>query len=104
MKRGPSRPRWNRRAIRWVRIFFIGRSDGDALEIAQAECHAEGWPWLQPQVESCELHWVVNTQPDAEGRSARIIVNKFTGEIVCKSFIRRIAAEATTGVNKPSRQ
>jgi len=68
------------------------RSHDEVLSIAQAGCHAEGWPWQEPSdIESCGLHWVVSSGGDASGRRARIVITKLTGEIICKSFIRRAA-------------
>ena len=74
----------------WAKRLLATGSQDEVLSIAQAGCHAEGWPWQEPShIESCGLHWVVSSEGDASGRRARIVIKKLTGEIICKSFIRR---------------
>ena len=78
--------------IRWARQWLgdRDRSDNDPITIARSACEAEEWPWLEPAcVESTRRHWIVVTNTDQCGRNARIIINKLTGAIICKSFMRR---------------
>jgi hypothetical protein len=77
--------------IRGFRQWLAGETDRDAITIARTACAAEKWPWLEPvRVESMGLHWVVTTSYDMSGRNARIVVSKRTGEVICKSFLRRM--------------
>ena len=77
-------------SIHRAKRLLATRSHDEVLSIAQAGCHAEGWPWQEPShIESCGLDWVVSSGGDESGRSARIVIKKLTGEIICKSFIRR---------------
>jgi hypothetical protein len=69
----------------------MARSDPEtALAIARAECKSEGWPWLEPvTLQSDARNWIVATACDASNRGARILISQATGEVVCKSFVRR---------------
>ncbi len=76
--------------ICWLKRLRARRRFKGPLAVAKAACCAEEWPWLEPaSVESKALHWVVSTGSDPSGRSARIVIRKSTGRILCKSFMRR---------------
>ena len=80
--------KWN--LIRWLKRSLARRGRRNPLAVARAACRAEDWPWMEPaSVESNALHWVVSTGTDPAGRSARIVIRKSTGRILCKSFMRR---------------
>jgi hypothetical protein len=58
-----------------------------AREIAQEECKARGWDWIEP----IHVHWrllsyVVVTRADAKGGNARIRVRKRDGAVVSAGF------------------
>jgi hypothetical protein len=67
---------------------------GDAIAIARVECEKEGWPWLGPVIlQTNPMNWIVITGYDASGRNVRMVISRGTGEVVCKSFIRRRAQD-----------
>ena len=75
----------------WMVSQFAMRCDPEgALAIARAECKSEGWPWLEPvTLQSDARNWIVATACDGSNRGVRILISHATGEVVCKSFIRR---------------
>ena len=81
----------------WLMSYFSESkplNQGDAIAIARVECEKEGWPWLEPLIlQTNPTNWIVITGYDASGRNVRMVISRGTGEVVCKSFIRRQAQE-----------
>ena len=76
------------------RIWMVRSDPEAALAIARAECKSEGWPWLEPvTLQSDARNWIVATARDGSNRNVRILISQTTGEVVCKSFVRRTNPE-----------
>jgi len=75
-------------------MFFSKKSDDiskeDAIKIAKYVCKNEDWHWLEPvSVLNGFRKWTVITNHECIGLNARIVINKKSGEVISKSFIKR---------------
>src|SRR5258705_5559631 len=77
----------------WLMSYFTESrrlNQGDVIAIARVECEKEGWPWLGPVIlQANPMNWIVITGYDASGRNVRMVISRGTGEVLCKSFLRR---------------
>jgi len=65
-------------------------TEEQAVQIAHTECKKQDWPWLEPiEVTSRFGNWIVRTNSMAIGASARIIINKKTGEVKKAGYLKR---------------
>ena len=82
-----------------IKMMFFGRNLGksksivtkrQAVQIARAECKKQDWPWIEPvEISSKFGKWVVRTNSQAIGASARIIIDKQTGKIKKAGYLPR---------------
>jgi hypothetical protein len=75
----------------------------EMIEIARQECKNQGWPWLEPiEIERKAFTSIVTGASDGSGRRVRIVIRCTTGEVLCKSFIRRALPSPSASIVTPA--
>ncbi len=61
-----------------------------AIQIAKSECEQRNWSWREPVKATMRFgNWEVRTNTQARGASARIIIDKYTGEVKKAGYLKR---------------
>jgi len=65
-------------------------NEEQAIEIARHTCEQRGWSWQEPiRVISKRSAWLVRTNWESRGASARVEIDKHSGDVIHAGYIPR---------------